>query len=142
MHINTITFFSGDMERTMRGVLNALPTPEGRRFCQPTRFQKNRVYAEAWLELRDKWLRFLNKKVHKEIDADCLPYCDGKGDGPYRDAFKFTTMGGMDIYISVAPSAAAAIIGFHRHNYRAWNKIHLWAYWDDVKEDFVIIKGF
>ena len=74
--IETIFRF-GDDWRATRDVLNALATPVGRRYCQPARYPKNRILAEAWLEIRDKWVAAL-QQIDPEVTADNLPRDNGR----------------------------------------------------------------
>ena len=76
MNIASITEFGKNWTQSQK-ILNSLATPVGHRFCQPARYPKNRELAEKWVEIRDKWVAVL-QKIDPEINADCLPYDDGK----------------------------------------------------------------
>ena len=141
MRIETIIWFKADMRRTVHAILNRLATPEGYRFCQPSRFQKKRAYAEAWLELRSKWIKVL-QRIEPSIHEGYLPYDDGKGKGVYTDSFKIKNAVGADIYISVCANQAEAQSMIRSHNFVANNQMRFWICWDDAKEDFVLWTGF
>jgi hypothetical protein len=124
--LSTILRF-GDDWRSTHAVLNALATPAGRRFCQPARYSKNRALAEAWVEVRDKWVAVL-QTVNPAITADTLPWDNGRFHY-YRDFYHaFITADGR-YRVSLGKS------GFYKSD-RAHG--HFIIHWDPVTERFEV----
>jgi hypothetical protein len=115
----------GDDWRSTHAVLNALATPVGRRYCQPARYPKKRALAEAWLEVRDKWVEAL-RQIDADVSADNLPWDDGR----YRYYHGF--------YFSFLSSDKRYSVGLVGKSDRVTGRTHghSFVFWDPATERF------
>ena len=128
----------GDDWKTTHDVLNALATPIGRRYCQPARYPKKRLLAEAWVEVRDKWVAVL-RQIDAGISADNLPWDDGRYNyyAGFYYAYKYRAPDGLySISIYVSGGTAKYTRNFTISN---WSRKHLVINWDPVLEKFELL---
>lgn len=122
----------GDDWRSTHAVLNALATPVGRRYCQPARYPKKRALAEAWLEVREKWVAVL-RQIDAGFSADNLPWDDGR----YHYGWKYSFLSSDKRY-SVSLSGNYDIrIGLPDRESGKYNIT-----WDPATETFEIWQGW
>jgi hypothetical protein len=129
MSIDQIIYFGTGWQPTLR-VLNALATPAGHRFCQPARYPKKRLLAEAWREVRDAWIAFL-KTIDPEATEYALPYDDGKyryHSGFYHSFEYIHTGTAQKLYLVLADPTLPSWMTIEKNT--------IYFYWDNEHEAF------
>ena len=122
----------GDDWRTTHRVLNALATPVGWRYCQVNRYPKKRALAEAWAEVRSKWVDVL-RQIDGAVTEGTLPWDNGLF--LYHRAFH-------QVYKLAAADGVYQITlwdGKNRFVASDWRRKHIVIRWDLARETFEIL---